>query len=107
MVGLVPSATPAQLNGTLPQLSPPRSGTLRYDDDFRASALGGPLEGKTLDDLRAAIVAGNIYVNIHTTEYPAGVARGQLEPQSNNSSRNSNDDHDSHDHDSDSDDDHN
>lgn len=32
----------------------------------------------TLDDAMQTIVGGNSYVNIHTTQYPAGEIRGQL-----------------------------
>lgn len=32
----------------------------------------------TIDDAIQAIVTGNSYVNIHTTQYPAGEIRGQL-----------------------------
>jgi hypothetical protein len=32
----------------------------------------------TLDDALQTIVGGNSYVNIHTTQYPAGEIRGQL-----------------------------
>ena len=37
------------------------------------------LEGYTLASLLAEMEAGNAYVNIHTTQYPAGEIRGQLE----------------------------
>lgn len=42
------------------------------------ASLRGPLAGKTLADLIAAIEAGNIYTNVHSVEYPAGEIRGQL-----------------------------
>jgi len=41
--------------------------------------LVGPLAGQPLNVLADAIRAGNVYVNIHTTENPAGELRGQLE----------------------------
>lgn len=38
----------------------------------------GALAGADFQDLIDAIRAGNIYVNVHSTEYPAGEIRGQL-----------------------------
>jgi hypothetical protein len=32
----------------------------------------------TIDALRAMIIAGNAYVNVHTTQFPSGAIRGQL-----------------------------
>jgi hypothetical protein len=43
-----------------------------------ASDLVGPLGGATLAELVDQIEAGNVYVNVHTTAYPAGEVRGQL-----------------------------
>jgi len=43
-----------------------------------AADLTGPLAGRTMSDLLAAIRAGNIYVNFHTAAFPAGEIRGQL-----------------------------
>lgn len=40
--------------------------------------LTGSLAGADFQDLIDAIRAGNIYVNVHSTEYPAGEIRGQL-----------------------------
>jgi len=42
------------------------------------SSLKGPMEGKTLDDLAAAMDSGETYVNVHTAEHPDGEIRGQL-----------------------------
>ncbi len=42
------------------------------------SSLKGPMEGKTLDDLAAAMDSGDIYVNVHTAENPDGEIRGQI-----------------------------
>jgi hypothetical protein len=42
------------------------------------SNLKGTMQGKTLDDLTAAMESGDTYVNVHTTEHPDGEIRGQL-----------------------------
>jgi len=42
------------------------------------SILTGPMKGKTLDDLTAAIESGDAYVNVHTTDHANGEIRGQL-----------------------------
>ena len=39
----------------------------------------GPLAGQPLDALAEEIANGNVYVNIHTEQNPAGELRGQLE----------------------------
>ena len=57
--------------------------------EFNANQLIGALQGRTLDDLMAAIRAGQIYVNVHTDDgdtvqnegpgdFPGGEVRGQL-----------------------------
>jgi hypothetical protein len=38
---------------------------------------------QSLDDAIQAILGGNTYVNIHTTQYPGGEIRGQLLPKPN------------------------
>jgi hypothetical protein len=48
------------------------TGTITADD------LVGPLAGASLDDLLAAMRAGNTYVNVHTEQYPGGEVRGQI-----------------------------
>ena len=42
------------------------------------SSLKGPMEGKTIDDLAAAIDSGKIYLNVQTTEHPDGEIRYQV-----------------------------
>ncbi len=42
------------------------------------SSLKGALQGKTLDDLAAAMDSGDTYVNVHTAENPDGEIRGQI-----------------------------
>jgi hypothetical protein len=46
--------------------------------NISASSLKGPMQGKTLDDLAAAMESGNAYVNVHTTAHKNGEIRGQL-----------------------------
>ncbi|MDA2381663.1 CHRD domain-containing protein [Bacillus cereus] len=40
--------------------------------------LVGPLADQTLDALVNEIIAGNIYINVHTVQHPNGEIRGQL-----------------------------
>jgi hypothetical protein len=53
------------------------------------SSLKGPMEGKTLADLVAAMDSGETYVNIHTTQNPDGEIRGQIINTENAESTNS------------------
>lgn len=48
------------------------SGTITAKD------LDGPLKGKTMDDLFAAMKSGGTYVNVHTAKNPGGETRGQI-----------------------------
>ncbi len=48
------------------------SGTITSKD------LTGPLAGKSIDDLVALIDSGDVYVNVHTNQHPAGEIRGYL-----------------------------
>ncbi len=43
-----------------------------------ASDLKGPLAGQQFSALVNAIESGNAYVNVHTTQHPAGEIRGQI-----------------------------
>jgi CHRD domain-containing protein len=49
-----------------------------------AASLQGPMQGKTLEDLKAAMGSGNTYVNLHTTDHPDGLIRGQLKQKGTN-----------------------
>ncbi|MEX2529327.1 MAG: CHRD domain-containing protein [Gemmatimonadota bacterium] len=72
VVWLYPDAPPPTLiegrfQGTL------ATGTITMDD------LVGSLAGATLDDLIDLIVAGDTYVNVHTTQNRGGEIRGQIQ----------------------------
>ncbi len=43
-----------------------------------ADMLAGPMEGKTISDLAAAMKNGSTYGNIHTEQNPNGEIRGQI-----------------------------
>jgi hypothetical protein len=70
-VWLYPSAPPAQL-------IPGRFDGVLAQGKFTAAVLVGSLAGMTLEDLRTAIQEGRAYVNVHTSQYPAGEIRGQI-----------------------------
>jgi hypothetical protein len=61
-----PELIPGRFNGVL------ATGTITEAD------LVGPLEGATFEDLLDAMVAGNTYVNVHTSQFPGGEVRGQI-----------------------------
>ena len=69
---LYPSAPPAQL---IPGRS---SGTLG-EGTLTAASLVGPLAGRPLSALLDAIASGNAYVNVHTSQFPPGEVRGQVD----------------------------
>ncbi|MGB7707273.1 MAG: CHRD domain-containing protein [Nitrososphaeraceae archaeon] len=46
--------------------------------NFTDSNLQGPMEGKSVEDLKAETGSGNTYVNVHTTDHPDGMIRGQI-----------------------------
>lgn len=59
----------------------PTTGTVHgilAEGTITAADLRGPLAGKPLSDLVAALESGNAYTNIHTDAYPAGEVRGQI-----------------------------
>ncbi|KAL4457866.1 hypothetical protein ABPG75_012731 [Micractinium tetrahymenae] len=60
--------TAAPADDALPMLSPPVSGTQRYAGTFGAEALGGPVRGRSISDVRRLVDSGQLqaYVNVHT-----------------------------------------
>jgi hypothetical protein len=68
---LYPSGPPAQL-------IPGRHSGVLAEGEITADSLVGPLAGGSLSDLVEAMSAGNAYVNVHTSQYPAGEIRGQI-----------------------------
>ncbi len=69
---LYPSAPPAEL------IEGEFSGRLSEGDIMDAD-LVGPLAEMTMDALLTAIREGRAYVNVHTSEFPAGAIRGAVE----------------------------
>ena len=51
---------------------------LLSEGDITASDLKGPIAGKQLSDLLSSMHSMDVYVNIHTTQYPNGEIRGQI-----------------------------
>ena len=45
---------------------------------FTEADLAGPMQGSALGELIQQMQTGNAYVNVHTTKFPDGEARGQL-----------------------------
>ena len=72
VVWLYPSAPPAQL-------IPGRTQGVLAEGVITASSLVNALAGAPLSDLIDAMRAGNTYVNVHTTQFPPGEVRGQIE----------------------------
>lgn len=70
-VWLYPDAPP-------PREIPGRTQGILSSGIFMADDFVGPLAGMDMSDLIEAIREGRAYVNVHTTEYPAGEIRGYL-----------------------------
>lgn len=68
---LYPDAPPAVL-------LPGRNSGLLAEGIITAADLRGPLQDQPLEDLVAALVAGGVYVNVHTSSFPPGEIRGQI-----------------------------
>lgn len=62
---------------TLFNFDSPQSEVLQ-NSNFTASNLEGPMQGKTMSDLIAAMQNGTTYVNVHTEQNPEGEIREQL-----------------------------
>lgn len=71
VVWLYPPAPPSQL-------IPGRFDGVLAEGTITAADLTGPLTGMGLEDLVAAMMAGDTYVNVHTTLHPSGEIRGQI-----------------------------
>ncbi|MGH7507987.1 MAG: CHRD domain-containing protein [Gemmatimonadales bacterium] len=69
---LYPAAPPAQL-------IPGRSQGVLSRGVATAANLVGPLAGQPLSALLEASQAGNVYANVHTSQFPPGEIRGQLD----------------------------
>ncbi|MFU8772819.1 MAG: CHRD domain-containing protein, partial [Anaerolineales bacterium] len=61
-----------------PELIEGRFSGVLAEGVITADDLVGPLAGATMEDLIDEIRAGNTYVNVHTSQYPAGEVRGQI-----------------------------
>lgn len=72
VVWLYPSAPP-------PQLIPGRFQGVLAEGVITQANLVGPLAGQPFSALIEAIENGNTYVNVHTSQYPAGEIRGQID----------------------------
>lgn len=69
---LYPAAPPSQL-------IPGRSQGTLGEGEITQSSLVGPLAGHPLSDLIDAMRNGGTYVNVHTTQFPPGEIRGQID----------------------------
>lgn len=49
-----------------------------FRGNITESSLKGPMQGKSIQDLIAAMDSGETYVNVHTSEHPDGEIRGQI-----------------------------
>lgn len=68
---LYPGSPPAQL-------IPGRTQGVLAEGTITGASLIGPLAGQPLQALVDQLVAGNAYVNVHTSQFPPGEVRGQI-----------------------------
>jgi len=61
------------------QLIPGRSQGTLGEGEITAASLVGALAGKPLSDLINAMQSGGAYVNVHTSQFPPGEIRGQID----------------------------
>jgi hypothetical protein len=69
---LYPAAPPSQL-------IPGRSQGILGEGEITAASLVGSLLGRPLGDLLDAMQNGGAYVNVHTSQFPPGEIRGQID----------------------------
>lgn len=62
---------------TLFQFESPQN-NVTQNGNFTSSELEGPMQGKTISDLMAAMKNGSTYANFHTEQNPNGEVRGQI-----------------------------
>ncbi len=74
IVWLYPETAPAQL-------IPGRFSGVLAEGTFTADDFVGQFAGWTMEDLLAAMRAGNTYVNVHTLTFPPGEIAGSIIPQ--------------------------
>jgi CHRD domain len=72
VVWLYPSGPP-------PMLIPGRSDGILAEGTITADSLVNALAGQPLSALLDAMRAGNTYVNVHTSQFPPGEIRGQID----------------------------
>jgi len=65
-------------SGPPPQLIPGRYQGVLAEGTLTAGDLVGLLAGQALDALVEEFTASNAYVNVHTSQFPAGEVRGQI-----------------------------
>ena len=67
-------------SGMAPKLIPgPENGVLA-EGLITAKDLIGPMQGKTIEDLKGLMLKDSTYVQVHTSKYPEGEIRGQINP---------------------------
>jgi hypothetical protein len=66
-------------DGPPPTLIAGRTNGILVEGTFTADDFVGNLSGKSMSDLVEIFRAGEAYVNVHTTKYPAGEIRGNID----------------------------